>query len=271
MKRIFLLPLILLAACNNDSSDNTDTTAPAKTPSVPAINYSVVKTYPHDTTLFTEGLLVHDGKLFESTGSPGGPEGPRSLIGIIDLSTGKMEKKVEIDKSKYFGEGIVFLKDKLYQLTYKTQIGFVYDARTYKQLATFHYANAEGWSLTTDGQYLIMSDGTSRLTYLSPDSLKPVKTLAATEDGAPLQHLNELEYIKGYIYANIWLTNTIAKIDPATGKVIGKLDLSSLEMEAKARQPDIDVLNGIAYDAAADKIYVTGKLWPYIYQIDFPH
>jgi glutamine cyclotransferase len=272
MKRILLLlSFLLLASCTNDSPDDGEPTTAEKAATVPIINYSVVKTYPHDTALFTEGLLVHEGKLFESTGSPGGALGPRSLIGTIDLATGKFDKKVELDRSKYFGEGIVFLNGKLYQLTYKTQIGFIYDAHSFKQIGTFRYTNAEGWSLTTDGQYLIMSDGTSQLTYLTPDSLNPVKTLPVTEDGAPLQHLNELEYIKGYLYANIWMTNNIVKIDPSNGKVIGKLILGSLEMEAKARNPGIDVLNGIAYDAAKDKIYVTGKLWPNIYEISFPH
>jgi glutamine cyclotransferase len=271
MKRILLPPLLLLAACGNEDPNPPETTASANTVTVPTINYTVVKAHPHDTSLFTEGLLVHDGKLFESTGSPAGARGPKSLVGVIDLSTGKMDKKVELDAEMYFGEGIAFLNGKLYQLTYKTQIGFIYDARTFKQTGTFHYANAEGWSLTTDGRNLIMSDGSPQLTWLSADSLKPIKRLTVTEDGAPLHNLNELEYIKGYIYANIWMTNTIVRIDPTTGKVLGKLNLGSLEIEAKARQPNVDVLNGIAYDAATDKIYVTGKLWPNIYEISFPH
>lgn len=270
MKRLVFPLLLLLAACTGDQPQKP-TEIPVAEQAVPFIDYSVAKQYPHDTSLFTEGLLVHEGKLYESTGSPSGAQGPKSLVGVLDLATGKLDKKVQLDAAKYFGEGIVFLGGKLYQLTYTTQIGFIYDARTFKQTGTFRFANAEGWGMTTDGKHIIMSDGTSNLTYLSPDSLKPVKTLSVTEDGGPLKQLNELEYIKGFIYANVWMTNVIVKIDPESGKVVGKINLSSLAMQAQARNPGVDVLNGIAYDAVKDKIYVTGKLWPNVFEISFPH
>jgi len=271
MKPLSIFALLLLLYSCKGNSKSSETNIKESASKIPIINYSVTRTFPHDTTLFTEGLLVHNGKLFESTGSPEELVNTKSLIGIINLSTGKIDKKVELDKKKYFGEGIVFLKNKLYQLTYKKQLGFIYDAESFKQVGTFNYSNLEGWSLTTNGVDLIMSDGTANLTFLSLDNLKPVKTITVTENGLPLKELNELEYIRGFIYANVWQTNYIIKIDPSNGKVVGKLDLNSLAVEAKYKNPNSDVMNGIAYDSTNDKIYITGKLWSNIYQINFPH
>lgn len=270
--KIFFAFIMLATFCTGCSENSTMKT-PAKEPSttVPVINYAVTKFFPHDTKLYTEGLLVHEGKLFESTGSPDELPQTKSLIGIIDLSTGKMDVKVEIEQKKYFGEGIVILNNKLYQLTYTSQVGFIYDLSSFKRIGQFNYANKQGWSLTTNGKEIIMSDGTYKLTYLDTASLKPVRTLAVTENGIPLAQLNELEYIKGFIYANVFMTSGIVKIDPSNGKVVGRLDFTSLEFEAKNKNPDADVLNGIAYDSTTDKIYVTGKLWPNIYQIEFAH
>lgn len=262
--------LLLLGSCNNNTTgEDTTTTEPAVT--TPVINYTVAKYFVHDTSLFTEGLLFHNGQLFESTGSPEELPNTRSMIGITDLKTGKFTKKVEIDKSKYFGEGIVFFNNKLFQLTYKNQLCFIYDANTFKKTGEFTYANKEGWSLTTDGSSLIMSDGTNVLTYIDPVKYTPTKILSVTENGYPVDKLNELEFIKGFIYANIWLTDYIVKIDPSSGAVVGKIDLSSLTNEAKNKNPNADVLNGIAYDSTTDKIYVTGKLWPVIYEVQFGH
>ena len=275
MKRLLILLLITVSfyGCSGGDDDKTTerTSGTTTVTETPDIAYAVTKTFPHDKTLFTEGFVVHKGQLFESTGSPEGAGGPRSLIGPLDLTTGKMDEKIELDRSKYFGEGIVFLKGKLYQLTYKNQVGFIYDEKTFKQIGTFSYANPEGWALTTDGESLIMSDGTEKLTFINPADMKPFKTITVTQNGAPLERLNELEYINGFIYANVWMTNFIVKIEPASGKVVGMLNLGSLTYEAQRRNPDCDVLNGIAYDAAADKIYVTGKLWPNVYQIEFAH
>ena len=227
--------------------------------------------YPHDTTLFTEGFSFYNGQLFESTGSPNDLPQTKSSIGIDSLATGKFSKKIELDKTKYFGEGITFLNNKLYQLTYKNQIGFIYDANSFKKIGQFKYDNPEGWSLATDGKNLIMSDGTSKLTFLDPTNLKPVMILNVTENGMPQDSLNELEYIKGFIYVNIWMNNFIFKINPTTGKVVGNLDLSLLPFDAKNKNQRAAELNGIAYDSITDKIYVTGKLWPNIYQINFSH
>lgn len=266
---LILFFIILLNGCS-DNSTRSNPGTPITTPATPIINYAVTQYFTHDTSLFTEGFLFHNGQLFESTGSPDDLPQTRSLIGISNLTTGNFSPKIEIDKS-LFGEGIVFFKDKLYQLTYKKQVGFIYDAKTFKKIGEFKYQNKEGWSLTTDGTDLIMSDGTSKFTYIDPVKHSPVKVLNVTELGYPIDNLNELEFIKGFIYANIWNSNIIVKIDPANGNVVGKIDLSSLTNEAKNINPGSDVLNGIAYDSANDKVYVTGKMWPKIYQIQFSH
>jgi glutaminyl-peptide cyclotransferase len=272
MKLFFVISIVLttMISCSiNPGPTVKDDTAPKSATSL--INYSVKKFYPHDTNLYTEGLLIHAGQLFESTGSPDDHPQTKSVIGIIDLNSGKMDKKVEIDKAKYFGEGIVILNGRMFQLTYTSQVGFIYDIKSFKQVGRFSYANSQGWSLTTNGKDIIMSDGTDQLTFMDSATLKPVNKLSITENGKPVKKLNELEFIKGFIYANIWETDFIVKIDPSTGKVVGRLDLASLTFEAKNKNPDADVLNGIAYDEVEDKIYVTGKLWPNIYQIEFPH
>jgi glutaminyl-peptide cyclotransferase len=274
MTRNFIFKIFALIILISGCSDNKKKGKPSHlNPSgqIEAINYSVIKTWPHDRGAYTEGFLFHDNQLFESTGSPENYPDTRSLFGIVDLKTGKIEVKAELDRNKYFGEGIVFFNDKLIQLTYQTQTGFIYDAKTFKQTGTFTFANKEGWGLTTDGKFIIMSDGTSTITYLEPGSLKPVKKLEVTFNGSPALYINELEFINGYIYANIWTTSNIAKIDPGNGKVTGIIDLSKLLSEAKKENPESEATNGIAYDQATDRIFVTGKFWPYIYQIKFPH
>src|ERR1700733_1812435 len=203
MQRIapFFLVLALITGCTNNDRQNgvTGTSAVNDIPAV--LNYSLVKTLPHDTTSFTEGLLFHDGQLYESTGrdSDWRPS-IRNLFGVVDLNTGKIQPKVELDGKKYFGEGAVFLKDKLYQLTYRTQDGFIYDAKTFKKLGGFKFPSKEGWGMTTDGARLIMSDGTSNITYLDPDSFQPAKILGVTDNNGPVSNINELELIKGFLY-----------------------------------------------------------------------
>lgn len=265
-----LLVFVVFSACNNEQNSNA-TTDTYEAPAAPVINYSVVNQYSHDTSLFTEGFLFYNGTLYESTGSPNNIPYTRSMVVAHNLSNGHFDSKLELDKKKYFGEGIVFLNDKLYQLTYKNQTGFVYDAKTFKKTGEFKYSNIEGWGMTTDGTSLIMSDGTNKLTYLNPKSLTQEKILSVTENNRPRNNINELEFIKGYIYANVWQSNEIVKIDPSNGKIVGKLDLSSLAIEAKTKNPDVDVLNGIAYDPATDKVYITGKMWANIYEIKFAH
>jgi glutamine cyclotransferase len=267
--RNLLLALSCLWSCRDQPKEGS-AIVPAPE-SVPVLNYSVSKAYPHDTTLYTEGLVFHNHRLFESSGSDANHPQTRSIVGVDDLQSGRIEKKVELDKRSYFGEGIVFFGNKLYQLTYRNHTGFIYDTGTYRRLDSFRFQNAEGWALTTDSNSLIMSDGTSNLTYLDPVSLKPTRVLGVTIGGAPLDSLNELEYIDKYIYANRFTQNYIVKIDPASGKVVGKLDLSSLVEQEQNRNRLCDVLNGIAYDPTANKIFVTGKLWAQIYEIAFSH
>lgn len=261
--------LLLLYSCGN--SDVQESTSPADINTTPIISYALRKAYPHDTASFTEGLLIHDGKLFESTGSPGELPQTRSLVGEVDLSRGRIKEKVELDKQKYFGEGIVFFKGKLYQLTYQSKVGIVYDAASFKKLGEFTFPSREGWGMTTDGENLIMSDGTNSLTYIDPSSFQVVKRINVNDENGAVQMLNELEYIKGYIYANVYTTNNLVKIDPSSGNVVGKLDLTSLANEAKVKYPASLELNGIAYDSTTRSVYVTGKMWPNIYEISFQH
>jgi glutamine cyclotransferase len=258
--------VFLLSSCNDDNDAGHSDIAVS---SSPVINYAVTNTYPHDTTSFTEGLLVYNGIIYESTGSPSDMPQTKSLFGTLDLSTGKINSKAELDKQKYFGEGICFLKDKIYQLTYQNKIGFIYDAKTFKNIGDFNFPSEEGWGLTTDGTHLIMSDGTDNLTYLEPADFKIAKKLRVSDERGAVMKLNELEYINQSLYANVYGTSTIIKIDPATGKVIARLDLSSLAIEAKSRYSGSMEMNGIAHDPASNKTFITGKMWPILFEIQF--
>lgn len=268
---LFIVVLGIFASCNNaDRSNSSGDGEKVADNTPPVINYSVVQVLPHDTASFTEGLLVHDGQIYESTGTePGMPATRRSLFGIVDPKTGKISPKAELDRNKYFGEGIAFLKDKVYQLTWTTKIGFIYDAKTFKKTGEFNIPVKEGWGMTTDGSNLIMSDGSSNISYVDPTTFRLVKVVGVTDNNGPVSNINELELINGFLYANQWQTNYILKIDPSSGKVMGRLDLTSLANEAKNKSGSSDTLNGIAYDSATGKIYVTGKLWPNIYEIKF--
>jgi glutaminyl-peptide cyclotransferase len=223
------------------------------------IYYKVKTTWPHDTDAFTQGLVIHNGLLYESTGQNG-----QSWIGIVDINTGKPDKKVELDQ-QYFGEGITIFDNKVYQLTYKTKVGFVYDLKTWKKIREFQQPLIEGWGITHNNTHLIMSEGSDKLFFVDTASMKPVKVLPVTDENGPVTKLNELEYVDGFIYANIWETNKIVKIDPTTGKVVGRLDLSSLSENAALRHSGSEVLNGIAYHPATKLFLVTGKNWPSIY------
>ncbi len=261
--------LFLLAACGPDKTEREPEAAkPAEKPAIPVLEHSVVAELPHDTTSFTEGLLVYNDQIFESTGSPEGSSF-RSVFGPLDPATGKINVKAELDKNIYFGEGIVFFNEKIYQVTYRNQAGFIYDAKTFKRSGQFSYAK-EGWGMTTDGKYIIMSNGTEELTYYDGD-FKPVKTLSVKENGYAQDSINELEYINGYIYANVWMTGYIVKIDPATGNIVARINLTALSYDMKNMHPYTMEMNGIAYDAAKDKIYVTGKAWPKMYEVKFAH
>jgi glutamine cyclotransferase len=228
---------------------------------VPEYAVTVVKAHPHDPKAFTEGLLYHHGFLYESTGKEG-----QSYIRKVGLETGKVVMQRKLDET-YFGEGIVVWKDRLIALTWRSGIGFTYDLNTFRPLSTFHYSG-EGWALTRNETDIFMSDGSSDLRILDPTSLaERGNRIHVTCDGKPVRYINELEWVKGEIYANIWLTSMIVRIDPTTGAVVGVADLTELKnMTPNTLAPD-NVLNGIAYDDLTDRIFVTGKLWPKLYQI----
>lgn len=220
--------------------------------------YQVVAEYPHDPTAFTEGLLFNNGFLYESTGLNG-----RSSLRKVDLTTGRTEKS-SLVPNEFFAEGLALWDRKLIQLTYKSHVAFVYEKETFNKIGEFHY-DTEGWGLTQDGTNLIMSDGSSNLRFLDPKSFAVVRTLAVTDLGTPVENLNELEYVKGEIFANVWKSNRIARISPRDGKVNGWIDLEGLLPQTEGAKTD--VLNGIAYDSEKDRLFVTGKLWPHLYEI----
>lgn len=233
---------------------------PAAAAPTPVYGYQVVHAYPHDPKAFTEGLFFMDGHLFESTGLEG-----RSSVRKESLETGKVIEKHDLPPA-FFGEGIVDWKDKLVQLTYRSEKGFVYDLGTFKERSTFAY-HGEGWGLTQDGKRIIMSDGTPRIRFLDPVTLKETGSITVTEGGQPVGNINELEWVKGEIFANIWQTDMIARINPRTGEVVGWIDLSGLRDKAGAGADPDAVLNGIAYDSAKGRLFVTGKLWPRLFEI----
>jgi glutaminyl-peptide cyclotransferase len=222
-------------------------------------DYRVIRAYPHDPKAFTQGLIYLDGYLYESTGLEG-----HSSLRRVDLQTGAVRQEYDLP-SQYFGEGLASWKDTLIQLTWKAQTGFVYDRRTFRLLRTFHYMG-EGWGLTQDGAHLILSDGSSKLRFMDPQTFETVKSITVMDSGVEVHDLNELEYIHGQIYANVWQTDLIAIISPASGNVLGWIDLSELR-PANTRGNSDAVLNGIAFDAAHTRVFVTGKLWPKIFEI----
>lgn len=237
-------------------------------PEPPAIPFSaatarygvrVVQSWPHDREAFTQGLDLYDGTLYEGTGVEG-----RSSVREVELATGRVVKRVDLPYP-IFGEGIAVLDGRLYQLTWKSKKGFVYDAATLAPRDSFAY-EGEGWGLATDGKLLYMSDGTSTLRVLDPKTLQVTRTIAVTEAGTPVPFLNELEWVKGELYANVWMTEFVARIDPATGHVTGWIDLTGLLTPEE--RVGVDVTNGIAYDAARDRLLVTGKYWPKIFAVE---
>jgi glutamine cyclotransferase len=215
--------------------------------------------FPHDTNAFTQGLIFVDGKLYEGTGQEG-----QSSLREVDLQTGNVLKKVDVPEP-YFGEGITLLNGKIYQLTWQHHVGFIYDAQKFEQIGKFNY-EGEGWGLTTDGHSLILSDGSNRLRFIDPDSFRVTKTIAVLDGRTPVNKLNELEYVNGEIYANIWHDQRIVTIDPQTDRMTGSIDLTGLLQPGDVQDPEA-VLNGIAYDPAGKRLFVTGKLWPRIFEI----
>jgi glutaminyl-peptide cyclotransferase len=226
---------------------------------VQTFGYQVIKTYPHDSEAYTQGLVFHEDSLFESTGLNG-----RSSIRKVDLMTGKVIKKVDV-APQFFGEGLALFNGRAYQLTWQSQRGFIYDLKDFGMINTFSYTG-EGWGLTHDGRSLIMSDGTPRIRFLNPDNFAVERVIDVADGSMPVTQINELEYIKGEIYANIYMSERIARIDPQSGKVTAWINLSGL-LTAEDRTKPVDVLNGIAYDEARDRLFVTGKLWPKLFEI----
>ena len=250
--------VIVLASTAALTAQRAAQRAPASAASAPVSSYRIVKIYPHDRAAFTEGLFFQEGVLWESTGQNGS-----SWIRKVRLENGEVLQQMPLEP-QYFGEGIVAWKKSLIQLTYKTEIGFVYDITTMKRLRSFNYTG-EGWALTHDGTRIIMSDGSSSLRFLDPETLKETGRLPVKDAGKPVLELNELEFVKGEILANVWKTERIARISPKTGQVIGWVDLAGLLDPRDAA--GVDVMNGIAYDAAGDRLFVTGKLWPKLFEI----
>lgn len=225
---------------------------------IPEYGYEVVHTYPHDPSAYTQGLFYLNGLLYEGTGLNG-----RSSIRKVKLETGEVLEKRDIPE-QYFGEGIINWKDRLVEITWQSQTGFVYDLATFGLRSQFRYPG-EGWGLTQDGKRIIMSDGTSELRFWDPETLQETGRIAVTDEGRPVPDLNELEWIKGEVYANVYQTDRIARIDPDSGRVVGWIDLTGILSPDERR--GTDVLNGIAYDAKGNRLFVTGKLWPKLFEI----
>jgi len=270
MKKYILAVLVLLVGaalliknCVNTGPPPTVIDDSIKT--TPLLSYTIGAQYPHDTSAYTEGLQVYNGKFYEGTGMEN-----ESTIQISEIKTGKVLDRNLYTDPKIFGEGIQVFKNKIYQLTWQNHIVFVYDVKDiHHPIKTLNWPN-EGWGMTNDGTDLIISDGSSNLYFVNPDSFNIKKTISVAHEGDLVGRLNELEYINGYIYANVWETNDIVKIDPSNGYVIGKIALPDLREQyfADKRTPRTDVLNGIAYDSSTKKMYITGKRWPTVFEIE---
>jgi glutamine cyclotransferase len=272
-----LLASALLVGCGGDAQPPVDSaavtpptpttpgapatpTGPATTPGgTPILSGVVVERLPHDPEAFTQGLFFVNGQLYETTGIEG-----QSEVRKVDLRTGAVQMRRGLP-TPYFGEGSVALDGRLYQLTWKNQRAFVYDLATFQPRDTLSYTG-EGWGLTTDGTQLYMSDGSARLRVLDPRTFAVRRTIDVTDAGAPVSQLNELEWVDGQIYANVWQRDQLVRIDPATGKVTAWIDLAGI-LPASQRTGKEDVLNGIAYDTTTKKLYVTGKWWAWLFEI----
>ncbi len=254
MKLLIVAAALALAGCGSSSTEAGG---------IQEYGYEVVHAYPHDPRAFTEGLFYLNGYLYEATGLEA-----QSSVRRVKLETGEVVQQHDLPEA-YFGEGIVAWKDRLLQLTYTTEVGFVYDLGSFGVKGQFSYPG-QGWSLTTDGKRVIMDDGTPEIRFWDPETLRETGRIRVTADGQPVSNLNELEWVKGEIFANVWHSDRIARIDPSSGVVRGWIDLTGL-LEPSDRLPgnagSEQVLNGIAYDSKGDRLFVTGKYWPKLYQI----
>jgi glutamine cyclotransferase len=244
---LLCLALAAICACSHEP------------PKAGLFGYQVVHEFPHDPEAYCQGLVFDDGRLYESTGRYG-----QSTVREVELATGKVVRSTPL-APELFGEGLALWNESLVQVTWKSQRAFVYRRDTLARVRELTYVG-EGWGLTQDGEHLILSDGTDQLRFLDPNTLREVRRVGVTNAKQPVRRINELEYVRGEIFANIWQTNLIARIDPRTGVVNGWIDLSGLHRTQPGDDPD-SVLNGIAYDAAGDRLFVTGKLWPRLYEI----
>lgn len=268
LRSLFFIAMLLLpsTACQREggsiaiapavSTGQERLTAPVR---VVTYRYEVVNVYPHDPRAFTQGLLFHNGSLYESTGLNG-----RSSLRRVDLVTGEVRQQIDIPAT-YFAEGLALFDRRLYQLTWQSRLGFVYDLDSFQLQRTFNY-RGEGWGLTQDGRVLIMSDGTSRLRFLDPETFDVRREVEVMDGDRPINLLNELEYIRGELWANIWQSDRLVRIDPENGRVTGWVNLAGL-LPAADRVSGVDVLNGIAWDEAGQRLFVTGKLWPKLFEI----
>lgn len=256
---------VCLAACQEKPQDEARVVAVSDTRKVPEwkghsmLGYEVIREFPHDAAAFTQGLLVSQGHWIESTGGYG-----TSGIRRVERESGKILKRTDLP-ADFFGEGAAEMDGKIYQLTWQSQRGFIYDTKTLRKLDEFQY-QGEGWGLTNDASSLIMSNGSDRLRYLDPKTFHVWRELPVRINGEPVNLLNELEFIEGEIFANVWHTDRIVRINPKDGNVIGVIDLTGIDAKEKRRDPQ-HVLNGIAYDPKTGEMFVTGKCWPKIYQI----
>ena len=253
---------LMVAISNTSAKTDPDTTLGfAITRAIPVkYTYQVINSYPHDTAAYTQGLVYDGGYLFESTGQFG-----QSSLRKVKLSTGEMVMAINLPDS-VFGEGLTFLTNKLIQITWKSKIAFVFDKATFKPLCTLPYTINEGWGLTTDGKNLIMSDGSANLYFLDPNSLTQLRTIEVCNDKGPVDQLNELEFINNEIWANIFNKDIIVRINPESGSVVGEINFTGI-LKTEERNQHADVLNGIAYDPESNRLFVTGKNWPKIFEI----
>ncbi len=258
-----LVALSLFSACKNNSANDSGSESLRGSIAPPAnIDYNIVASYPHDTSSYTQGLIWQNNALYEGTGLEG-----ESRLLKVDLKNGKAELSISLDSS-VFGEGITMLNGKIYQLTWQSNKVYVYDANTFKKIKEFSWDH-EGWGLTNNGKELIISTGDSNLYFVDPDTFKLIRVVGVVANNGPVGNLNELEYINGYVFCNIYLTDYIGKIDPSNGHIVGKIDLSGLlEKSGKhVKKEDGLVLNGIAFDSSKNSLFITGKKWPLLYEM----
>jgi len=273
MSRFSLLFSILLAglACNGSDPANgnhePDPEAPSLPPGeVPTWSYRIINVFPHDTDAYTQGLVYVDGRFLEGTGGGTQLESRDAISSLrrVAIETGRVLQQVALAE-RYFGEGITLLDSRIYQLTWRSRVGFIYTANDFDSLGTFSYTS-EGWGLTHDGEHLIMSDGSATLTFRDPETFAETGRVEVRHKGQAIRNLNELEWVEGEVWANIYQTDIIARIDPTDGQEVGWIDLRGLLTSGERQLTD--VLNGIAYDPATERIFVTGKLWPWVFQIE---